>query len=146
MDASDWMPLMTGPIAREMPKDLTIVDGPTMRRTPYLIALAFNGVIHMGTREEFEREHGVKCDSDNDGEVFLRRLENEEPDTMILGEQWSFAGCWIVGKRLFAGRNRRRPLYRVDHLGARWYASTADIIRRAGGPPGELVAEGVEWV
>jgi glutamine phosphoribosylpyrophosphate amidotransferase len=38
------------------------------------LALAFNGVIHMGTKEEYEAAFGVRCVSDNDGEVFLRRL------------------------------------------------------------------------
>jgi glutamine phosphoribosylpyrophosphate amidotransferase len=96
-------------------------------------ALAFNGVIHMGTKAEFEAAYGVACASDNDGEVFLRRLEAGETAQAFLQRiPGSFAGVWLEGGRLWAVRNLRRPLWRCDAYGARWYASTRDIFRRAG--------------
>jgi glutamine phosphoribosylpyrophosphate amidotransferase len=97
------------------------------------MALAFNGVISMGTKPEFEADFGVTCASDNDGEVFLRRLEGGEPaDAFIRRINGSFAGVWLRDGRLYAGRNARRPLWRCYAHGAWWYASTADIFRRAG--------------
>lgn len=96
-------------------------------------ALAFNGVIHMGTKEEFEAAFDVRCLSDNDGEVFLRRLERgDDPVRFVSEMSGSFAGVWLEGRDLRAIRNERRPLWRCDAHGARWYASTADIFRRAG--------------
>ena len=115
------------------------------------MALAMNGVIHMGTKEEFELEFGVKCEADNDSEVFLQQIASA-PDSETMLRQASealralrgaFAGVWLAYGRLFVGRNARRPLWWVDHLGARWFASTADIFRRAGFPEATPVQEGV---
>jgi asparagine synthetase B (glutamine-hydrolysing) len=94
-------------------------------------ALAFNGVIHMGTKAEFEAVYHIQCGADNDGEIFLRRSCSAEE--FIQNMSGSFAGVWLdeAGK-LWAGRNARRPLWKVTAYGARWYASTADIFRRAG--------------
>lgn len=122
------------------------------------LSLAFNGVIHMGTREEFSREFGVECETYNDGEVFLRLLEKyqRQHDAPMEGDDLlgrhlairdacvasvlrdigggSFAGCWLEGGVLHAVRNERRPLWSWHHLGAIWYASTLDIFLRAGFP------------
>jgi len=97
------------------------------------LALAFNGVIHMGTKAEFEAAFGVTCDTDNDGEVFLRLLaQGEKPEEVLRSLSGSFAGVWLDSGALLAGRNARRPLWRAHALGAHWYASTRDIFRRAG--------------
>lgn len=134
-------------------------------------ALAFNGIVHMGTREEFEAAFGVRCDSDNDGEVFLRMLENYglvpcaggtevmEPREAIAATDivqalsGSFAGVWLrvdppgwaTGNALddpphgvahmYVARNARRPLWVGEWFGATWYASTRDIMMRAGFHP-----------
>jgi len=104
------------------------------------MALVFNGVIHMGTKEEFEAAFDVKCDADNDGEVFLRRLEKRDDPAVFLSQMTgSFAGLWLTEKGLYAGRNPRRPLWRNNHLGAVWYGSTRDIFLRAGFPEPEEV-------
>jgi len=92
-------------------------------------ALAFNGVIHMGTKAEFEAAYGIQCDADNDGEIFLRRKMSARD--FILGMTGSFAGVWLEGTRLYAGRNARRPLWKCEAYGAKWYASTQDIFSRA---------------
>ncbi len=121
-------------------------------------ALAFNGVIDMGAKEEFEARWGVKCVSDNDGEIFLQLLHYYNPasDTEVddFAENFlkklsgSFAGCWLIGDTLWAGRNERRPLWRNRHLGGLWYASTRDIFIRAEFPDHNLeeVPVGVELV
>lgn len=95
------------------------------------VSLAFNGVIHMGTKAEFEEAFQIQCSADNDGEIFLRRTCSA--DEFIQNMTGSFAGVWIdEGGRLWAGRNSRRPLWKATAYGARWYASTEDIFRRAG--------------
>jgi len=126
-------------------------------------ALVFNGVIHMGTKPEFEKEFGVQCTTDNDGEVFLRMLakadETAEGDgtrsahddaehilnVMDQQSHISFAGCWLdLQGRLWAARNERRPLWRASILDATWYASTRDIFLRAGFPEPTELQPGVE--
>lgn len=101
-------------------------------------ALAFNGVIDMGTKVEFEERWGVKCESDNDGEIFLRRVVDHarDPAQFLMGLEGSFAGVMLTfgswGERMFAGRNERRPLWKFYASHATWYVSTLDIARRAG--------------
>lgn len=103
--------------------------------------LAMNGVLHMGTKEEFEQAFGVKCLVDNDSEVFLQRLAaGETAEEFISGITGSFAATWLIGDRLFAGRNARRPLWKCQEYGAVWYASTQDIFDRAGFPPAEQLS------
>lgn len=116
------------------------------------MALGFNGCIHMGTKEEFEAAFSVQCQSDNDGEVFLRLIADaaDPNDLRARAEQvldmftGSFAGVWLAYGKLFAGRNARRPLWKCDAYGARWYASTGDIFRRAGFPLATEMRVGVE--
>jgi len=121
-------------------------------------ALAMNGVISMGTKEEYEAEFGVQCVADNDAEVFLRRLEaGADPEQFLHSLSGSFAGVWLSDfntqerrymeeMKLNAGRNARRPLWKHEQYGAVWYASTRDIFLRAGfGDPTE-VGVGVETV
>lgn len=131
---------------REVENNQPIVVGRT--------ALVFNGVIHMGTREEFNRDFQVSCEGENDGEVFLRRMEKgEHPGVFLSRLSGSFAGCWFDEQGvLWAGRNKRRPLWRCYYLGAYWFASTLDILRRAGFPTDTdvtdvgLILPGVERV
>jgi asparagine synthetase B (glutamine-hydrolysing) len=99
------------------------------------MALAFNGVISMATKPEFEAEFGVQCEVDNDGEVFLRCLQRgEAPQAFLARLAGSFAGVWLEDGVLCAARNERRPLWRCVAYGAAWWASTRDIFRRAGFP------------
>lgn len=111
-------------------------------------ALVFNGCLHMGTKPEFEAAFGVRCDSDNDGEVFLRRLEAGQPAGDFLREvSGSFAGAWWENGRILVARNPRRPLWILREGHTRIVASTRDVFRRAGFstepepvPPGEVIA------
>lgn len=109
------------------------------------MALAMNGVIHMGTKEEFEKAFGVLCEADNDSEVFLRCLEAGEDAAHFIDRiTGSFAAVWLVGDRLYAGHNWRRPLWRCRAYGGLWYTNTRDIFLRAGFPEPEPVPVGVE--
>lgn len=117
-------------------------------------ALAFNGVIHQGTRAEMEATYGVKLKAENDGEIFLRLLESYgriptgsdegsgamEPVEIVAALDivnsftGSFAGVWLNASdgQLYAARNARRPLWSGVYFGALWFASTRDIFLRAG--------------
>lgn len=114
-------------------------------------ALAFNGCIHMGTKEEFEAAFDVKCDSDNDGEVFLRKTVSanaeefaRKAEDFVGSIQGSFAGVSLAHGQLIVSHNPRRPLWRCLAYGAKWYASTEDIFRRAGFTGMEPVPVGTE--
>lgn len=105
------------------------------------VALAFNGTIHMGTKEEFERDYNVECQADNDGEIPLRLLRHSNALELARGLRLfagtisgSFAGVTLAYGRVIATRNCRRPLWRVEAFGATWWGSTADIFKRAGFP------------
>jgi glutamine phosphoribosylpyrophosphate amidotransferase len=109
------------------------------------MALAMNGVIHMGAKAEYEAEFGVTCTVDNDSEIFLQKLkQGVDAATFIMEIKGSFAATWLSDGRLYAGRNARRPLWKCQQHGALWYASTEDIFRRAGFVGAEPVAVGVE--
>jgi len=95
-------------------------------------ALVFNGVISMGLKSEFEESFGVRCDSDNDGEVFLRRLDaGDSASRFLIDLRGSFSGLWIRDGLVMAATNGHRPLWRCEESGGVWYASTRDIFRRA---------------
>jgi glutamine phosphoribosylpyrophosphate amidotransferase len=106
----------------------------------------------MGTKSEFEAEFGVSCTVDNDSEVFLRKIEDahspediiRKADGFIGAISGSFAATLLVDDLLFAGHNPRRPLWRCMAYGAKWYASTEDIFRRAGFTGAEPVRVGFE--
>lgn len=87
----------------------------------------------MKLKEEFEAEFGVKCEADNDGEIFLRKLaEGWSSEEFLKRVPCSFAGVWIDGSGLRVVRNRKRPLWRLKLGCAMFYASTQDVFRRAG--------------
>lgn len=97
------------------------------------VSLAFNGVIHMGTREEFNRAFDVECVSENDGEIFVRKLlAGESSQKFIEDMTGSFAGVWLVDDVMWVGHNDRRPMWVAEQAGGRWIASTRDIFIRAG--------------
>lgn len=111
-------------------------------------ALVFNGVIDMGTKSEMERRHGMKLETDNDGEVFLNRLQRGEEATRIVREHGSFAGLMRrVGEpEVYALRNSRRPLWVGQWNGGKFVASTLDIFHRAAFPGfAHQIPEGVLW-
>lgn len=96
-------------------------------------ALAFNGVISMATKPEYERQYGRQYATDNDGEIFLDKfLRGDDWERFVAAGSFSFAGLVLRAGEIVALRNQRRPLYRCREEGAVFFASTADIFRRAG--------------
>jgi len=96
-------------------------------------ALAFNGVIRMSTKDEWGKEFGFKPVTDNDGEIFVRKvLDGEDWNAWVAHGAFSFAGVMLHGGRLIALRNKQRPLWHNEAYGCNFIASTADIFNRIG--------------
>lgn len=96
-------------------------------------SLAFNGVITMATKKEYELEHARAYVTENDGEIFLDKfVRNDRWLDFVAKGSFSFAGLILQRSRLLAIRNKNRPLFRVESGSATFFASTADIFLRAG--------------
>jgi glutamine phosphoribosylpyrophosphate amidotransferase len=100
-------------------------------------AIAMNGVISQATKPEYEQKYGIKCTSDNDTEIFLRKLEHGVPIPEFVKQNpdCSFAGVYIKkgNNTIFGYRNNKRPLYKGKYKNVLYIVSTLDTIRRAGG-------------
>jgi glutamine phosphoribosylpyrophosphate amidotransferase len=96
-------------------------------------ALAFNGVIDMGTKKEIEKRWVIKMSTDNDGEIILRTCKTPKEVRDFISEiTCSFAGVMIMENKLIALRNKYRPLW-MSKVGKTIYiASTKDIFMRSG--------------
>jgi glutamine phosphoribosylpyrophosphate amidotransferase len=95
--------------------------------------LAFNGVVRMSTREEYQQEFQREYTTENDGEIILRMLVEEDRRLMSLLEQKrvTFAGVAHVNNKAMALRNERRPLWRALSMDVEFVFSTYDIWSRA---------------
>jgi len=95
--------------------------------------LAFNGVVRMSTREEYQNEFFREYTTENDGEIVLRMLVEGDHrlENLLEEEQVSFAGVARVNGKMIALRNERRPLWKVTMKDALFVFSTEDIFVRA---------------
>jgi len=96
--------------------------------------LAFNGVVRMSTREEYQQEFQQEYVTENDGEIPLRMFGEEDTSpafTLLREERVSFAGVAYVNGRAFAVRNERRPLWMATIEKSKFIFSTIDIWNRA---------------
>jgi asparagine synthetase B (glutamine-hydrolysing) len=99
----------------------------------YGVGLIMNGVIHMGTKKEMEKEYNIKMKTDNDAEVLLQYLDSYSfEDLCELWPHASIAAIILNSKKLLAMRNEKRPLWVLEERGSTILASTQDIFRRAG--------------
>lgn len=94
--------------------------------------LIFNGVIDMRSPALIESEEGILMETDNDGELFLRRSLTDEDVKDFLSNKASFAGAWIEKGILYVARNASRPLWRADAPGCIYFASTRRALTSAG--------------
>lgn len=117
------------------------------------IALVHNGLVSMGTKEEFEAQYSIKANSYNDSEVILQHVlrvkystRGDDPDKVTLVESLSKAlhrihrveppifALGIIGRwwQMLCVRDHIRPLwlFSIDSLGVKGFASTEDIINR----------------
>lgn len=98
------------------------------------ISLVFNGVITQATKDQYEKIFGKRYQTENDGEIFSRKvLDGEDWARFVADGRFSFAGLFVRNGEAFAIRNRQRPLYMGNAPGGVFFASTADIFKRAGG-------------
>lgn len=107
--------------------------------------LVFNGVIDMRSRAEWESSYPFPFITENDGEVFIRRMQAGEAPGRIVEVGCTFAGLYFHQGEVWALRNAYRPLWFWPGARAIFLGSTRDIFRRAiGAEPHELIAgEGV---
>ena len=97
------------------------------------MSLVFNGVIDMGTKEEIESRYNIKMNTDNDGEIIIHKCGSNKEDlkSFIKETKGSFAGMILTSSNeLLAIRNANRPLWKLEHEGAVYIASTQDIFKR----------------
>ena len=96
-------------------------------------SIVMNGVIHMGTKKEMEKEFGVKMRTDNDAELLLTYLDSYSfSELCTIWPKASMAALLLTNKKLLAMRNERRPLWVIEKGKSVLLASTQDILRRAG--------------
>lgn len=105
------------------------------------IGLALNGVISMKPREEYEKEYGIECVTDNDAEIFLRLLLLS-PEEAIKKTKGAWAAIWVREGSLYAARNSYRPLFWLRSGPGLYVCSTADIAHRALAPLPEPIPVG----
>lgn len=97
------------------------------------ISLVFNGVLDMGTKAEIEKRYKIKMTSDNDGEIINQKCSSnkDELKRFINKTTGSFAGLILTpSNELLAIRNPSRPLWKLNHDNAVYFASTKDIFKR----------------
>jgi glutamine phosphoribosylpyrophosphate amidotransferase len=99
------------------------------------MALVFNGCIHMGTRLEYGAVYGEQYTTDNDGEIFCRKvLAGEDWESFVARGRFSFAGLFLRAGSVHGVRNAQRPLWAGVFGGDEFVASTRDIFKRSGFP------------
>lgn len=95
--------------------------------------LAMNGVIHMGTKKEMEKYYSIKMGSDNDAEVLAQYLDSYSFEELcVMWPKVSIAAVLLNKKKLWAFRNKHRPLWLIEKQSSVLIASTQDILKRAG--------------
>jgi len=98
------------------------------------ISLVFNGVLDMGTKKEIEQRYDIQMYTDNDGEIVIKKCgkDKQKIQEFISKTRGSFAGLILTdSNKLYVIRNTNRPLWRLEHDNAVYFASTRDIFKRA---------------
>ena len=96
------------------------------------ISLVFNGVLDMRTKQEIEEDYNIKMQTENDGEIIIQKCGNniDKIKKFVKTTNGSFAGLFLLNDTMIAIRNKNRPLWKLEHLNAVYYASTKDIFKR----------------
>lgn len=96
------------------------------------ISIVLNGVITMKYKKEYEKQFDVRCTTENDTEIFARKLQQKNNPIKILKELGgSFAAVYLYNKNIYAIRNNMRPLHMFKLEKAIFVCSTVDIVDRA---------------
>ena len=99
----------------------------------YKIAFAFNGVIDMRSKHQWEEEYRKAFRTDNDAEIFLNWIEEDKDPIEFLKKPCSFAGLYLKSGQVFAVRNKNRPMWALRRQDGVFIASTRDIFLRTFG-------------
>lgn len=95
-------------------------------------AIAHNGVITQADPSQWESQFGLTCKGKNDSELILRAYENDQDPFQCFPEA-SIAIVTLSGNGYVTGyRNGKRPLWLGIIGKGTVYASTYDILKRAG--------------
>lgn len=110
-------------------------------------AISHNGVITQAPYSQWKRLYRYKTRTKNDSELLLQCiLHGDNPYTTFPDS--SIAALLLTSEGITPMRNGLRPLWRATKwlgggdAGATFYASTADILERAGLQPEQLKAAG----
>jgi hypothetical protein len=111
------------------------------------LALVHNGLVSMATKEEFERQYGVRCTTENDSEIVLRKVSQHYAKGKLMHEAVQdgmkeiydvhppiFACGLLDGEgELFCFRDHIRPMYlwNIPSINLLGFCSTLDIFKRA---------------
>jgi len=103
-------------------------------------AIAMNGVLSMKTKAEMESDFDVKLKSENDAEVFLRKMEQSVDvlDFLKSQERCSYAGIILTQNKMVGLRNNKRPMYLFKAGFMIGLTSTYDTLQRAGVPKANI--------
>ena len=93
------------------------------------VFLAFNGVISQGSQQDMESEFGCRIAAENDAYVLAAKLHDED---FLTRTDISYAAVWLDGGKVYARRNRKRPMWKHHNERFKCVASTQDILYRAG--------------
>jgi len=98
------------------------------------LSIVHNGIISQEPPETWEDKYKLRPETSNDSELVLRAME-EDLNPLHHFDPASMAVCALYDdKRLVAYRNHERPLYYSLSNNGIAFASTADILKRAGFP------------
>jgi glutamine phosphoribosylpyrophosphate amidotransferase len=97
------------------------------------VAMVFNGVIDMRTKQQMENAYCLEMETDNDGEIaLLERIKGKESVLKFIANK-TFAGAFLhEDETIEILRNNKRPCHIGRHMNAKIVASTKDILNRAG--------------
>ena len=95
------------------------------------LAIAHNGVITQELPENWEKLFGYKCETRNDSELLLRAIENND-DIFEKFPSSSIAIVILNHSGVMGERNGKRPLWEGCVGEGKIFASTFDILKRAG--------------
>jgi glutamine phosphoribosylpyrophosphate amidotransferase len=96
------------------------------------LSVVHNGVISQEPSETWESTYKLRTETSNDSELVLRAME-KNLNPLQHFDPASMSVCALYDdKRLIAYRNGERPLYYTYGTNGFVFASTADILKRAG--------------
>jgi glutamine phosphoribosylpyrophosphate amidotransferase len=96
------------------------------------LSIVHNGIISQEPHDTWEEKYGLATSTSNDSELVLRAME-EELNPLQHFDPASMAVCALYDdKRIIAYRNGERPLYYSYDSNRIVFASTEDILKRAG--------------